>query len=226
LFDEATLELQKQGMVSPRSSRDTGSIVSGDDGDHLDDVATNNNDDDDLIDPLFILYCNAKSEYWGIEIFDMLRRLLLTCFPIVFSSYGPVIVFSLTIALIALVYQQEHCPYLRASMNKVKMMENYQNILFIIVLLIENGEMFSNSMVYETAGVTLVVTNVSMFFIMLKGLWYQGNDQEVEEVLINGQRALIEVNLVLAQRIVELESSARAVGDSSMNGSANLNNFK
>ena len=57
--------------------------------------------------PFASLATNVKPGWWFMEVIDMERRLLLTCFPLVFTTYGGVVLFTLCIALLALVVQYE-----------------------------------------------------------------------------------------------------------------------
>ena len=51
--------------------------------------------------PFASLATNVKPGWWFMEVIDMERRLLLTCFPLVFTTYGGVVLFTLCIALLA-----------------------------------------------------------------------------------------------------------------------------
>jgi len=152
------------------------SLLENDDNVDKKDIYVKNNSinqkgmDEGKSSPFVVLFYNVKDEYWYVEVVDMLRRLMLTCFPIIFTNYGPVLLFSLVIALISLVYQQETRPYLLEAMNTTKMIESYQNLLVVIVLLIQDTRTFSNSKAYQLAGITLVCTNLLMILIMFQSL--------------------------------------------------------
>ena len=87
-----------------------------------------------------------------MEVVDIIRRLLLTCMPIAFTSSARVIVYSSVVAFMALVIQYEFRPYKLDAMNTVKVMEAWQNVLFIVVLLIQDARMFERDGMYELAG--------------------------------------------------------------------------
>ena len=55
--------------------------------------------------PFTILWREVKPEYWYMEVVDIIRRLLLTGMPIAFTSSARVIVYSLSVARLALVIQ-------------------------------------------------------------------------------------------------------------------------
>ena len=59
------------------------------------------------------------------------------------------IVISLVVAFMALVIQYEFRPYKLDAMNTVKVMEAWQNILFIVALLIQDAHMFERDGMFE-----------------------------------------------------------------------------
>ena len=86
--------------------------------------------------PFTIFWRDVKPEFWYMEVMDILRRLLLTCMPVAFSNSARVIVYSLAVTLLALVIQYEFRPYKMDAMNTVKIMEAWQNLLCVVVLLV------------------------------------------------------------------------------------------
>lgn len=123
-----------------------------------------------------VLVRDVKPEFWYMEIVDIIRRLMLTCMPVAFSQsgYGKMITFSLVIALLALVVQYEFQPYKLDAMNTVKALEAWQNLLSIIVLLIQDADMFKDADMYNLAGVGLVFVDFLMVAIMVWSAWNRG----------------------------------------------------
>ena len=109
-----------------------------------------------------------------MEVVDIIRRLLLTCMPIAFTNFASVIVFSLAVVLLALVIQYDFRPYKMDAMNTVKIMEAWQNLLCIIVLLIQDAHMFENEAIYDLAGVVLLVVDAMMIAVMAWSAWKRG----------------------------------------------------
>ena len=116
--------------------------------------------------PFTILWRDVKPEFWYMEVVDIIRRLLLTCMPIAFTSSARVIVNSWVVAFMALVIQYEFRPYKMDAMNTVKIMEAWQNFLCIIVLLIQDAHMFESDTMYDLAGVVLLVVDAMMIVVM------------------------------------------------------------
>lgn len=124
--------------------------------------------------PFTILWRDVKPEYWYMEVVDIIRRLLLTCMPIAFTSSAQVIVFSLAVVLLALVIQYDFRPYKMDAMNTVKVMEAWQNLLCIVVLLIQDAHMFESDTMYDLAGVVLLVVDAMMIAVMAWSAWKRG----------------------------------------------------
>jgi hypothetical protein len=74
--------------------------------------------------------------------------------------------FCLVVAMLSLVLQYEFQPYKLIAMNTVKVMEAWQNLLCIVVLLIQDADMFANAFVYNIAGVVLVALDIVMICII------------------------------------------------------------
>ena len=136
--------------------------------------------------PFASLATNVKPGWWFMEVIDMERRLLLTCFPLVFTTYGGVVLFTLCIALLALVVQYESRPYALMLMNTSKAIEAWQNLLAVFVLLIQDADMFQSNTLYTAAGVGLVLVDVFMVGIMMssafKKRWNRNIMQSAEKV--------------------------------------------
>ena len=65
-------------------------------------------------------------------------------------------VIGFSVALLALVIQNEFQPYKLPAMNTVKVMEAWQNLLVVIVLLIQDADTFKTKAMYNLAGVGVV----------------------------------------------------------------------
>ena len=111
----------------------------------------------------------------------MIRRLMLTCMPVAFSdSYAEVIVFSLAVTLIGLVIQTEFQPYKLDATNTVKVMEAWQNLLCVIVLLIKDADMFKtkdghfHTGMYNLAGIGMVLIDGLMIAVIISSAWKKG----------------------------------------------------
>ena len=74
----------------------------------------------------------------------------------------------------ALVIQYEFRPYKLDAMNTVKVMEAWQNILFIVVLLIQDARLFERDGMYELAGWALVAVDAMMVAVMVLSAWKRG----------------------------------------------------
>ena len=74
----------------------------------------------------------------------------------------------------ALVIQYEFRPYKLDAMNTVKVMEAWQNVLFIVVLLIQDAHMFERDGMYELAGWALVAVDAMMVAVMVLSAWKRG----------------------------------------------------
>ena len=109
-----------------------------------------------------------------MEVVDIVRRLLLTCMPIAFTNFASVIVFSLAVVLLALVIQYDFRPYKMDAMNTVKIMEAWQNLLCVVVLLIQDAHMFESEAMYDLAGAALLVVDVMMIGVMVWSAWKRG----------------------------------------------------
>ncbi len=124
--------------------------------------------------PFTILWRDVKPEFWYMEVVDIVRRLLLTCIPFAFTNFANVIVFSLAVVLLALVIQYDFRPYKMDAMNTVKIMEAWQNLLCIVVLLIQDAHMFESDTMYDLAGVVLLVVDAMMIAVMAWSAWKRG----------------------------------------------------
>ena len=141
--------------------------------------------------PFATLSFDVKPAFWFMEVVDMFRRLALTCLPIVFSNYGAVVVFSLCITLLGLVVQYELKPYKLDLMNTTKTIEAWQNLLCVVVLLIQDANMFQSPTLYDTAGVVLILIDVLMIIIMLQNAFKRGALQVFSrDVFIKTERSL------------------------------------
>merc|ERR1712100_160291 len=94
--------------------------------------------------------------------------------PIAFNSSARVVLYSLIVALLALVIQYEFRPYKMKAMNTVKIMEAWQNLLCIVVLLVQDAHMFESDTMYDLAGVVLLVVDAMMIAVMAWSAWKRG----------------------------------------------------
>ena len=92
--------------------------------------------------------------------------------------------FCLVVAMLSLVLQYEFQPYKLIAMNTVKVMEAWQNLLCIVVLLIQDADMFANAFVYNIAGVVLVALDIVMRAVTPLADWAVGHwDDALAHVL-------------------------------------------
>ena len=124
--------------------------------------------------PFAVLWRDVKSEFWYMEVLDIIRRLMLTSVTAAFSTSAEVILFSLCIALLALVCQYEFRPYKIPAMNTIKILEAWQNLLILVILLIQDAEMFSSESLYNLAGVLLLLVDALMIVIIALSAWSRG----------------------------------------------------
>ena len=84
------------------------------------------------------------------------------------------VMFCLIVALLSLVCQYEFRPYKLDAMNTVKIMEAWQNLLCVVVLLIQDAHMFESEAMYDLAGAALLVVDVMMIGVMVWSAWKRG----------------------------------------------------
>ena len=80
----------------------------------------------------------------------------------------------MVVAFMALFIQYEFRPYKLDAMNTVKVMEAWQNLLCIVVLLIQDAHMFESDDMYELAGWALVAVDAMMVAVMVLSAWKRG----------------------------------------------------
>ena len=95
------------------------------------------------------------------------------------------------------------------AMNTVKIMEAWQNLLCIVVLLIQDAHMFENDTMYELAGVALLVVDVMMIAVMVWSAWKRGAEQhavdseqlraELERIKTESERTKAESERIRAE---------------------------
>jgi hypothetical protein len=124
--------------------------------------------------PFAVLWRDVKAEYWFMEVLDIIRRLMLTSVTVIFSSDAEVIIFSLCVALLALVCQYEFRPYKIPAMNTIKILEAWQNLLILVILLIKDADMFKTEAMYNLAGVALLLVDALMIVIIALSAWTRG----------------------------------------------------
>ena len=95
----------------------------------------------------------------------MMRRLALTCGTVICKTLNGLVLFSLCIALFALLGHTQLEPYDEQIMDNLVAAAHWQTLLSIIVLLIRDANMFE-SVHYEITGGVLVVTNVFMLLFL------------------------------------------------------------
>ena len=156
-----------------------------------------------------ILLRDVKPEFWFMEPVDMIRRLMLTCMPVAFinSGYAVVLVVSLGVALLALVIQNEFQPYKMPAMNTVKVMEAWQNLLIVIVLLIQDADTFKRKAMYNLAGAGVVTIDVMMLAVMAWAAWRRGACGARNFVMLEGE---VEAEAGADSTALEEESSGGA----------------
>lgn len=106
---------------------------------------------------------------WWYEVADIARRLALTCGTLVFLDIGKFILFSVSVALFSHVVHNELTPYSSEAFNRLVSAEHLQNLLCIIMLLINDADMFEHTS-FELVGVVLLVTNLGMLLVTLFAL--------------------------------------------------------
>ena len=116
--------------------------------------------------PFQTLFQGIKPQYASYyEIVDMMRRLALTCGTVICKTLNGLVLFSLCIALFALLGHTQLEPYDEQIMDNLVAAAHWQTLLSIIVLLIRDANMFE-SVHYEITGGVLVVTNVFMLLFL------------------------------------------------------------
>lgn len=73
-----------------------------------------------------IMWRKYRPRYWWYEVFDMMRRLCLTCFVLVFRRPGLMISFALGVAMLTTVIQRESQPYIDIWLESLVNLAHWQ----------------------------------------------------------------------------------------------------
>mmetsp|Transcript_104912 Transcript_104912/g.302780 ORF Transcript_104912/g.302780 Transcript_104912/m.302780 type:complete len:318 (+) Transcript_104912:3452-4405(+) len=150
------------------------------------------------VSPFSTLFVGIKASYaWYYEVLDMLRRLALTCGTMLFREIASLILFSLCIALIALLYHTQALPYDNLMMDNIVAMMHWQTLLAVIVLLVMDSAMFED-LATDLLGGVLIGTNTLMLLmlfvpihdklrLMLKDVIKSGRNQLFPTKIVRGE---------------------------------------
>lgn len=103
---------------------------------------------------------------WWYEVVDMLRRLALTCGTLLFLEVNQFMLFSIAVAFLALTVHEQLKPFGSSELNSLVSVEHSQNLLCLVMLLIQDADMFEGS-AYGVVGGVLLVTNAFMLVVIL-----------------------------------------------------------
>ena len=151
-----------------------------------------------------------RPRYWWYEIFDMYRRLSLTCFLLIFEKPASMIIFALGIAMLTTVMQREAQPYLDPWLASLSNLAHWQIVLCCVAILLVRSAIV-DPVELVSIGALLLVANV---FLMLAIF------TDTEATL----RRMAQVEALVADRAAHVQRAAMTGG--SLRRSMNLSREK
>ena len=80
-----------------------------------------------------------RPQFWWFEIYNMFRRLMLTCAVLLCANLAQTVVFVLLVAVVTLVIEQESKAYVNQFLSSFTAVCCWQVLLFILFLLLVGG---------------------------------------------------------------------------------------
>mmetsp|Transcript_103779 Transcript_103779/g.298705 ORF Transcript_103779/g.298705 Transcript_103779/m.298705 type:complete len:457 (-) Transcript_103779:141-1511(-) len=139
--------------------------------------------------PLQSLFRGIKPRYAAYyEVFDMTRRLALTCGTMVADSLAGFVLFSLSVAMLSLLAHTQLLPFDTHLMDNMNSVAHWQVLIALVVLLIRDASMFEDTE-YEIVGLVLIATNLLMLCMLLIPVVPQLR-AEINKVIDGGKTAM------------------------------------
>mmetsp|Transcript_103783 Transcript_103783/g.298727 ORF Transcript_103783/g.298727 Transcript_103783/m.298727 type:complete len:504 (-) Transcript_103783:141-1652(-) len=122
------------------------------------------------------------------QVFDMTRRLALTCGTMVADSLAGFVLFSLSVAMLSLLAHTQLLPFDTHLMDNMNSVAHWQVLIALVVLLIRDASMFEDTE-YEIVGLVLIATNLLMLCMLLIPVVPQLR-AEINKVIDGGKTAM------------------------------------
>ena len=106
-----------------------------------------------------------KPRYWYFEMLDLARRLMLTCFVLVFDSLGMFMMFVLAVSIISTFAEREMGAHQDKLTRKFVYLMSWQIVLCALGMLLMDAEM-TNTLSETLLGILLLGTNLVLIIVV------------------------------------------------------------
>jgi len=125
-------------------------------------------EDDHLYDeePITAFARIYRPYFWWYEVYNMMRRLALTCMVLAYESLSSQTIFVLSISVVTLVIERESSPYINPYLSSFCYLLHWQIVLFILGFLLLDAEMTKDAGATAISAV-LMAANICLILVVL-----------------------------------------------------------
>lgn len=125
--------------------------------------------------PITSIAMTFKPSYWWYPVYDMFRRLIMTCVVLVFELASSITLFVLGTALVTIVFERETSPYINIFLTKFSYILCWQVVGAILAMLLADASMTSRGGDLAI-GVTLTSGNIALGLAVFHALRKEKRD--------------------------------------------------